>query len=114
MRRPRRNHTAAFKAKVALAALKGDKTLAELVDISHSNVYYLPRALSQTELALMRRIDELHLNFPFAGARMLRDLLKLEGLEAGRKHVGTLMDKMGIVALYRKRNTSAPHAAHRV
>jgi putative transposase len=87
---------------------------AELLDISHSNVYYLPRALSQTELALMRRIDELHLNFPFAGARMLRDLLKLEGLEAGRKHVGTLMDKMGIVALYRKRNTSAPHAAHRV
>jgi len=87
---------------------------AELLDISHSNVYYLPRALRQTDLALMRRIDELHLNFPFAGARMLRDLLKLEGLLAGRKHVGTLMDKMGIVALYRKRNTSAPHAAHQV
>ena len=62
----------------------------------------------------MRRIDELHLNCPFAGARMLRDMLKPEGFAAGRKHVGTLMDKMGIAALYRKRHTSAPHPAHRV
>ena len=60
----------------------------------------------------MRRIDELHLNFPFAGARMLRDMLKLEGFEVGRKHVRTLMGKMGITALYRKRQTSTPHRAH--
>ena len=87
---------------------------AELLNISRANVYYLPRSISATDLALMRRIDELHLNFPFAGTRMLRDLLKLEGFKVGRKHVGTLMDKMGIVALYRKPRTSAPHPAHRI
>jgi putative transposase len=87
---------------------------AELLALSRSNVYYLPRPVSGADLALMRRIDELHLNFPFAGARMLRDMLKLEGFEVGRKHVRTLMDKMGIAALYRKRNTSVPHPAHRV
>ena len=87
---------------------------AELLNISRANVYYLPRPMSATDLALMRRIDELHLNFPFAGSRMLRDLLKLDGFKVGRKHVRTLMDKMGIVALYRKPNTSAPHPAHRI
>ena len=82
---------------------------AELLDLSRSNVYYLPRPVSDADLVLMRRIDELHLNFPFAGARMLRDMLKLEGFEVGRKHVRTLMERMGIAAMYRKRNTSAPH-----
>jgi putative transposase len=85
---------------------------AELLNLSRSNVYYLPRPASDVDLVLMRRIDELHLNFPFAGARMLRDMLKLEGVEIGRKHVRTLMDRMGIAAIYRKRNTSAPHPAH--
>ena len=70
--------------------------------------------MAEADLVLMRRIDELHLNFPFAGARMLRDLLKLEGFAVGRKHVRTLMDKMGIVALYRKPNTSAAHPAQRI
>ena len=60
---------------------------AELLDLSRSNVYYLPRPVSESDLTLMRRIDELHLNFPFAGARMLRDMLKLEGFAVGRKHV---------------------------
>ena len=60
----------------------------------------------------MRRMDELHLNFPFAGSRMLRDMLRLEGHRVGREHVRTLMAKMGIHALYRGRNTSAPHPAH--
>jgi putative transposase len=87
---------------------------AELLNLSRSNVYYLPRPMPAADLMLMRRIDELHLNFPFAGARMLRDMLKLEGFEVGRKHVHTLMAKMGIVALYRKRNTSAPNLAHRI
>lgn len=63
---------------------------------------------------MLRRIDELHLNYPFAGARMLRDMLKLEGFEVGRKHITTLMAKIGIAAIYRKRNTSAPHPAHPV
>jgi putative transposase len=70
--------------------------------------------VSEADLVLMRRIDELHLNFPFAGARMLRDMLKLGGFQVGRKHVRTLMDKMGISALYRKRNTSAPHPEHQI
>ena len=87
---------------------------AELLNISRANVYYLPRLISATNLALMRRIDELHLNFPFAGARMLRDMLKLEGFEVARKHVRTLIDKMGIIALYRNPNTSALHPAHRI
>jgi putative transposase len=85
---------------------------AALLDLSRSNVYYLPRPVSDADLVLMRRIDELHLNFPFAGARMLRDMLKLEGVVVGRKHVRTLMERMGIAAIYRKRNTSAPHPAH--
>ena len=87
---------------------------AELLDLSRSNVYYLPRPVSESDLRLMRRIDELHLNYPFAGARMLRDMLKLEGFAVGRKHVRTLMDKMGITAIYRRRNTSAPHPAHKI
>jgi putative transposase len=87
---------------------------AELLEISHSNVYYLARPVSEADLVLMRRIDELHLNFPFAGARMLRDMLKLEGFEVGRKHVRTLMDKMDIAAIYRKRKTSAPHPEHQI
>jgi putative transposase len=119
-RRPRRNHTAAFKANVALAAIKGEKTLSELAEqfdvhanqitqwkgqllegatgvfggeakaesataavlaISRSTVYYEPRPISSEDLWLMRRIDELHLNYPFAGSRMLRDLLWQQGLE---------------------------------
>lgn len=85
---------------------------ADLLDISRSNVYYLPQGPSAADLALMRRIDELHLNYPFAGARMLRDMLRLEGVEVGRAHVATLMRKMGITAIYRKRNTSKPHPKH--
>lgn len=60
----------------------------------------------------MRRMDELHLEYPFPGARMLRDMLGLESIEVGRRHVGTLMAKMGIEAIYRKRNTSKPHPEH--
>jgi len=87
---------------------------AELMGISRSNVYYLSRPTPEADLVLMRRMDELHLNHPFAGARMLRDLLKLEGFKVGRDHVRTLMEKMGIEAIYRKRNTSKPHPEHRV
>ena len=84
----------------------------ELLAISRSNLYYLPRPTSEADLVLMRRIDELHLNYPFAGSRMLRDMLRLEGIKTGRQHVATLMAKMGITALSRQRNTSAPHPAH--
>ena len=200
-RRPRRNHTPAFKAKVALAAVKGEKTLAELAQqfdvhpnqittwkaqllegaagvfgsepsrvgcagrrredaacqdrradahqrffvrraqqsrpaerkamidrehdlpisqagkalgISRGSVYYLPRPVPAADLAIMRRMDELHLEFPFAGSRMLRDLLNQEGIEIGRRHVATLMKRMGIEALYRKPNTSKPAPGHKI
>jgi putative transposase len=79
---------------------------AQAAGISRGSVYYLPRPVSEADLALMRRIDALHLEHPFAGARMLRDLLALDGVTMGRKHVGTLMRRMGIEALYRKPNTS--------
>ena len=77
----------------------------ELLNLSRSSVYYVPQPVSEGDLALMRRIDELHLNHPFAGARMLRDFLGLEGIPVGRRHVSTLMRKMGIEALYRRPNT---------
>lgn len=82
------------------------KRQAQLVGISRGAVYYRPAPIGEIDLRLMRRIDELHLELPFAGSRMLRDLLRQEGEEVGRRHVGTLMRKMGIEALYRKPNTS--------
>ena len=66
----------------------------QLLDLSRSSVYYQPQPTPETDLRLMRRIDELHLEHPFAGSRMLRDLLKLEGVEIGHKHVATLMRKL--------------------
>ena len=87
---------------------------AELLDISRGSVYYLPRPTSPADLALMRRIDELHLDYPFAGARMLQGLLKREGFEVGRLHVRTLMRKMGIEAIYRRPNTSKPEPGHKI
>ena len=90
------------------------KRQAELVGISRGNVYYVPSAVSEAEQRLMRRIDALNLAYPFAGSRMLRDMLAREGLEVGRRHVGTLMRRMGIQALYRKPNTSKKHPGHKV
>jgi putative transposase len=87
---------------------------AQLLGISRSNVYYRPVDVSAEDLWQMRRIDELHLEFPFAGSRMLRDLPAQEGVQVGRKHIGTLMRRMGIEAIYRRRNTSRPHPDHTV
>jgi putative transposase len=87
---------------------------ARLLGISRSNLYYRPVAASAGDLRQMRRIDELHLELPFAGSRMLRDMLMLEGFRIGRKHVATLMRRMGIEAVYRKKNTSRPHPDHAV
>jgi hypothetical protein len=72
---------------------------AEVLRISRGSVYYLPRPVPEADLAIMRRLDRLHLEFPFAGSRMLRDLLAAEGCKIGRRHVKTLMKRMGIEAL---------------
>ena len=85
---------------------------AELLNVSRGSVYYLPKPMGDADLKLMRRIDELHLEHPFAGSRMLRDLLCQEGVHVGRKHVATLMRRMGIEALYRRPNTSRKHPGH--
>jgi len=90
------------------------KQQAEVLDISRSTVYCEPRPISEEDLCLMRRIDELHLNYPFAGSRMLRGLLWQQGLKVGRRHIKTLMKRMGIEAIYRKPNTSKPAPGHRI
>lgn len=87
---------------------------AELLGISRGSVYYEPEPISEADHRLMRRIDELHLEHPFAGSRMLRDMLCRDGLAVGRKHVVTLMAKMGIEALYRKPDTSRKQDGHKV
>jgi putative transposase len=87
---------------------------AEELGISRSSLYYDPQPVSAADLAIMRRIDELHLEFPFAGSRMLRDLLATEGFTVGRLHVATLMKRMGIEALYRKPATSKPTPGHQI
>ncbi len=86
----------------------------QILSLARSTAYYRPQETSEADLALMRRIDELHLEYPFAGSRMLRDMLKHEGHQIGRKHVATLMKKMGIEALYKKPDTSRRHAKHPV
>jgi putative transposase len=87
---------------------------AKALGISRGSIYYLPQATSVADLKLMRRIDELHLEYPFAGSRMLKGLLKADGHEVGRQHVATLMKRMGIEALYRRPNTSKPAPGHKV
>ncbi len=85
---------------------------ASLLGLSRASVYYAPRAVAAIDLALMKRLDALHLELPFAGSRMLRDLLRLDGETIGRDHVRTLMRRMGITAIYRRPRTSQPHPAH--
>ncbi len=82
---------------------------AEVLQISRGSVYYLPRPVPDAGLAIMRRLDQLHLEFPFAGSRMLRGLLAAEGCKIGRRHVKTLMQRMGIEALY-----TQPEPGHKI
>ena len=86
----------------------------KLLNISRGSVYYKPRTVSAGALAIMRRIDELHLGYPFAGSRMLRDMLGREGIEIGRRRVAAMMKRMGIEALYRRPNTSKPAPGHKI
>jgi putative transposase len=87
---------------------------AKVLNISRGSVYYKPRPVSAEDLAIMRRIDELHLDYPFAGSRMLRDMLCREGRQIGRQRVATKMKYMGIEAIYRRPNTSKPAPGHKI
>jgi putative transposase len=87
---------------------------ARTLGISRGSVYYLPRPVSAADLVIMRRMDEIHLELPFAGSRMLRDLLTKEGIEIGRRHVAALMKRMGMEAIYRKPNPSKPAPGHKI
>ena len=87
---------------------------AEMLRLSRSSLYYEPRPVSAADLAVMRRIDELHLDHPFAGSRMMRDLLRGEGVAIGRERVVSMMRQMGIEALYRRPNTSKPAPGHKI
>jgi putative transposase len=91
--------------------IDGDRELTvkrqtQLLEISRASVYYRPRPVSERDLKLMRRLDELHLEAPFYGARKLAATLRREGHRVGRRHVGTLMRRMGIEAMYRRPRTS--------
>lgn len=86
----------------------------ELLGLCRSSLYYQPKPVSEADLALMRCIDELHLEHPFLGARRLACMLKREDFDVGRRHVGSLMQLMGIEAIYRKRRTSLPQESHRI
>jgi putative transposase len=85
-----------------------------LLGISRGLVYYLPRSASDADLSLMRRLDELHLEHPFMGARMLRRQFQREGIHVGRRHVRTLMRRMGLEALCPPPGTSQRHPGHKV
>ena len=86
----------------------------QILGVSRSTAYYQPTPVSAADLVLMRRIDALHLEYPFAGARMLRDLLRNDSYVSGQRHVATLMRRMGITAVYRTPRTSQRHPAHTV
>ena len=87
---------------------------AKALNLARSTVYDKPCPVSAEDLRVMRRLDELHLDYPFAGARMLRDLLRREGVSVGRRRVATLMKRMGIEAIYRRPNTSKPAPGHKI
>src|SRR6202795_4060238 len=106
-----------FAERKAMIDHEHDLTItkqAKALNISRGSVYYLPRPVPDTDLAIMRRLDRLHLEFPFAGSRMLRGLLAAEGCKIGRRHVKTLMRRMGMEALYRRPRTTKPEPGHKI
>jgi putative transposase len=86
----------------------------KVLRISRGSVYYLPRPVSASDLEVMRRLDRLHLEHPFAGSRMLHGVLIAENYKIGRRHVKTLMRRMGIEALYRRPRTTKPAPGHKI
>lgn len=87
---------------------------AAALGLSRGSLHYVPRPVHDADLALMRQLDALHLDFPLAGARMLRRLLRRAGVDVGRRHVTTLMRRMGITAIAPQPGTSRRHRAHPV
>jgi putative transposase len=87
---------------------------AEALNVSRGSVCYLPRPVPEADLAIMHRLDRLHLEYPFAGSLILRGLLALQGCKIGRRHVKTLMKRLGIEALYRRRQTTKPEPGHKI
>jgi putative transposase len=114
VRGARQSRTAERKAMIDRTHALPVSQQTRLVGIARSSAYYRPQPASETDLLLMRRIDELHMEFPFAGARMLARLLRREGHEVGRRRVRTLMKSMGVEALYCKPNTSRRNAQHKI
>src|ERR1700730_10601094 len=113
----RRAHQGGIAERKAMIDRQHDLPItrqAGVLHISRGSVYYLPRPVSESDLAIMRRLDQLHLEFPFAGSRMLRGLLAAEGGKIGRRHVKTLMREMGIEGLYRRPRTTRREPGHRV
>ena len=87
---------------------------AALLKLSRGSLYYTARPVTPADLTVMRRIDELHLDDPFAGSRMLRDLLRGEGVVIGRDRVVSMMRRMRIETIYCRPNTSKPNAGHKI
>ncbi|WP_390888224.1 IS3 family transposase [Burkholderia thailandensis] len=114
VRSARQSRTAERKAMIDRTHALPVSRQTRLVGIARSSAYYRPQPVSETDLLLMRRIDEVHMEFPFAGARMLARLLRREGHEVGRRRVRTLMKRMGVEALYCKPNTSRRNAQHKI
>ncbi|WP_372454370.1 IS3 family transposase [Burkholderia catarinensis] len=114
VRSARQGRTAERKAMIDRAHALPVSRPTKLVGIARSSAYYQPQPVSQADQLLMRRIDELHMEFPFAGARMLARLLRRESHEVGRRRVRTLMKRMGVEALYCKPNTSRRNAQHKI
>src|SRR5258708_28599735 len=113
----RRAHQGGIAERKAMIDRKHDLSItkqAEVLQISRGSVYYQPRPVSDADLAIMRHLDRLHLEFPFAGSRMLRGLLAADGCKIGRRHVKTLMRRMGIEALYRRPRTTKPEPGHKI
>src|SRR3954452_23859575 len=112
-----RDRQSGFAERKAMIMREHDLLIAKqakALNISRGSVYYLPRPVSATDLEIMRHLDRLHLEFPFAGSRMLRGLLDAEGWKIGRRHVKTLMKRMGIEALYRHPRTTKPEPGHKI
>lgn len=87
---------------------------AAALGLSRSSVYYVPRLIGDADLALMKRVDALDLDSPFAGARMLKRLLHRAGVRVGRRHLTTLMRRMGITAIAPQPGSSKRHRTHPV